>query len=114
MAQTARKQRNNVVHLNRAHKYKYRFNKSKEKDPVIGVLWEMVVADGRSLTAIANEACLSYHSLHSWFFGDTKRPQRASISMLAKALGCPKMGFLNADSRVVREFGWFEPWKRNR
>jgi lambda repressor-like predicted transcriptional regulator len=78
--------KHNLKLLARSKNYKYRF-REKEKDPIIGIMWELAVEDGRSLTKLANESGLSTSSLHNWFFGNTMRPQRASISMLFKCLG---------------------------
>jgi hypothetical protein len=98
--------RNNLKALARRKNYKYRF-REKEKDPIIGILWELAVEDGRSMTRLADDSGLSGASLHNWFFGDTMRPQRASVSMLLKEMGYSMAVVRNGT--IIREIAAHKP-----
>lgn len=58
-----------------------------DKDPIIDTLMDLCKQDGRSLSAIANAACLSPTTLHNWDAGKTKKPTNVSVDFTLRALG---------------------------
>lgn len=68
----------------------------KDKDPVIDILRTLIVDNARHenetltkiIARVAEESgTVSYSTLRGWFFGDTKRPQHATIEAVARFYG---------------------------
>lgn len=59
----------------------------KDKDPAIDKIRTLVEDSGESYDAIAAKSGVSAGTLPRWFFGDTKRPQFATLNATARALG---------------------------
>lgn len=65
----------------------YRTYNFVDKDPVIDELRTIVKDDGSSYSEINEKSGVSYGTLRNWFHGETKRPQFATVSAVAKSLG---------------------------
>lgn len=59
----------------------------KDKDPVIDLLRTVVKDTGIEFSEIAERSGVSHQTIARWFYGDTKRPQHASVAAVARALG---------------------------
>ena len=59
----------------------------REKDPVIDALRTAVSDSGKSYLGVQNDSGVSATTVHNWFHGKTKRPQFATVTAVARALG---------------------------
>lgn len=59
----------------------------KDKDPVIDMLRTAMQKEGMSFKDIADISGVSKNTLANWFYGDVKRPQHATVTAVARALG---------------------------
>lgn len=59
-----------------------------DKDPIIDRMRTMIKQAGMSHEEIAVEAGISYTTLWNWFYGDTKKPQFATVMCVVRACGC--------------------------
>lgn len=58
-----------------------------DKDPIIDKLRTMIKQTGMSHQEVAIEAGLSHVTLYNWFYGDTKKPQFATVMCVVRACG---------------------------
>ena len=75
----------------------YRSYNFVDKDPVIDELRTVVQREGfmkkgglRRLSILSD---VSETAMHNWFFGQTRRPQNASLEAAARAMGYRRNGF---------------------
>lgn len=75
----------------------YRSYNFVDKDPVIDELRTVVQREGfmkkGGLDRLATLSGVSRTAMDNWFFGETKRPQNASIEATARAMGYRRNGF---------------------
>lgn len=83
-----RKKRNPIRHGKGAKSYRF---SDKERDPEMMFLIERAENDARSDYKIANEAFISPGTLGAMVDGKTCRPQNATLTFLAKALGLRRL-----------------------
>lgn len=65
----------------------YRSYVFKEKDPIIDALRTAYQDSGLGLKEVEEASGVKSSTLYQWFLGDTKRPQFATVSAVALALG---------------------------
>lgn len=67
----------------------YRTYQFKDKDPVIDALRTIIEENGlgEKFKTVHEISGVSQSTLHSWFKGNTKRPQYATISAVSSSLG---------------------------
>ena len=75
----------------------YRSYNFVDKDPVIDELRTVIQREGfmkkGGLSKLSTLSGVSYSCYENWFFGETKRPQNASIEATARAMGYRRNGF---------------------
>lgn len=59
----------------------------KDKDPAIDYLRSPFEENTESINAIANRAGISHSTVSAIFYGDTRKPQFATIVRIARAIG---------------------------
>jgi len=61
----------------------------KEKDPVIDQLRTLMKTElgGLHLTDVRNDGGPSISAMSGWFYGETKRPQSATVEAAGRAIG---------------------------
>ena len=65
----------------------YRSYQFTEKDPIIDALRTVVSETHTKYTALHDDSGVSYTTIRNWFHGSTRRPQFATVSAVARALG---------------------------
>ena len=58
-----------------------------DKDPIVDTMRTIVEREGESYRSIHEMSGISISTLNNWFYGDTKRPQFATVMAVARSLG---------------------------
>lgn len=59
----------------------------QDKDPMIDYIRTIIAESKVTLTKISQDSGVSHNTIAKWLYGDTKRPQAASINAVLRALG---------------------------
>lgn len=65
----------------------YRSYLFTDKDPIIDRMRTAFQDSGKTIKEVAQESGLTESTIRNWFYGDTERPQFASIQAFMHALG---------------------------
>jgi len=92
-----------VMHLYRSYVF-------KDKDPAIDKIRTIVQDEGVSEAQLHVLSNVSLTTFASWFRGDTKRPQHATLAAAASALGydwtLQKSKVIDYDDEMVKATRW--------
>jgi transcriptional regulator with XRE-family HTH domain len=66
--------------------FTYKSYSFKDKDPIIDYLRTIISDSKKSNKVIADESGVSANTIRKWLYGDTRRPQAASINAVLRAL----------------------------
>jgi transcriptional regulator with XRE-family HTH domain len=66
--------------------FTYKSYNFTDKDPIIDYIRTIINDSSKSLTIIADESGVNIHTISNWLYGDTKRPQAASLNAVLRAL----------------------------
>lgn len=72
----------------------------KDKDPIIDLLRTVIKQTGAEFGDIAVKSGVSENTIRRWFYGDTRRPQHASVVAVARAIGYD-LKLVNVGSKVA-------------
>lgn len=58
-----------------------------DKDPMIDTIRTVIADSGETLKKISENSGVSAQTISAWLYGETKRPQAASMNAVLRALG---------------------------
>jgi transcriptional regulator with XRE-family HTH domain len=67
--------------------YVYKSYSFTDKDPMIDYIRTIIQESHMTLTKISNDSGVSHGTIAKWLYGDTKRPQAASMNAVLRAMG---------------------------
>jgi transcriptional regulator with XRE-family HTH domain len=67
--------------------FTYKTYSFTDKDPMIDYLRTIIQESGQTLKKIGEDSGVNPQTISKWLYGDTKRPQAASMNAVLRALG---------------------------
>ena len=62
-----------------------------DKDPVIDEIRDIIMSSGQTVAKVAEFSGVSAVTIYGWLYGNTKRPQNATVEAVFRALGYERM-----------------------